>query len=122
MQALRAIHQPRDAADLEAAKRRLAFEELLLLQLKLLLRREIGRTPRSPVDLEGTRVQQLGMMEAGREALGFRLTAAQERVLAEVGIMLWLHKCIMMACCAVIVWMHHDSMLCCGCDLLTGVH
>jgi len=45
LQALKAIHQPRDWADVEAAKRRLAFEELLLLQLKLLLRREIDRTP-----------------------------------------------------------------------------
>ncbi len=83
-QALRAIHQPRDWADVEAAKRRLAFEELLLLQLKLLLRREIDRTPRSEADLEGTRVTQLGMMEAGRDVLGFRLTAAQDRVLTEV--------------------------------------
>lgn len=83
-QALRAIHQPRDWADVEAAKRRLAFEELLLLQLKLLLRREIDRTPRSEADLVGTRVTQLGMMEAGRDVLGFRLTAAQDRVLTEV--------------------------------------
>ena len=84
LQALRAIHQPRDWADVEAAKRRLAFEELLLLQLKLLLRREIDRTPRSEADLEGTRVTQLGMMEAGRDVLGFTLTAAQDRVLTEV--------------------------------------
>ncbi|DBB02038.1 TPA: hypothetical protein ACH3X1_000615 [Trebouxia sp. C0004] len=84
LQALRAIHQPRDWADVEAAKRRLAFEELLLLQLKLLLRREINRTPRSEVDLEGTRVTQLDMMEAGRDVLGFGLTAAQDRVLTEI--------------------------------------
>ena len=84
LQALRAIHQPRDWADVEAAKRRLAFEELLLLQLKLLLRREIDRTPRSEADLLGTRVTQLDMMEAGRDVLGFRLTAAQDRVLTEV--------------------------------------
>lgn len=84
LQALRAIHQPRDWADVEAAKRRLAFEELLLLQLKLLLRREIDRTPRSEADLEGTRVTQLGMMEAGRDVLGFTLTAAQDRVLTEI--------------------------------------
>jgi ATP-dependent DNA helicase RecG len=83
-QAVRAIHQPRDWADVEAAKRRLAFEELLLLQLKLLLRREIERTPRSEADLEGTRVTQRDMMEAGRDVLGFRLTAAQDRVLTEV--------------------------------------
>lgn len=75
---------PRDAADLEAGKRRLAFEELLLLQLKLLLRREIDRTPRSEEDLVGTRIEKLDQMEAGRDALGFKLTAAQDRVLTEV--------------------------------------
>ncbi len=84
LQALVGIHMPKDAAEVEAAKRRLVFEELLLLQLKLLLRREIDRTPRSEVDLVGTRVEKLGMMQAGRNALGFRLTAAQDRVLAEV--------------------------------------
>ena len=84
LQALVAIHKPADAAELEAAKRRLAFEELLLLQLKLLLRREIERTPRGEADLEGTCIHQLDMMHAGRAALGFDLTDAQDRVLAEV--------------------------------------
>lgn len=84
LQALVAIHHPADAAALEAAKRRLAFEELLLLQLKLLLRREIDRTPRGEADLEGTCINQLKMMQAGRAALGFELTDAQDRVLSEV--------------------------------------
>ena len=63
----------------------MAFEELLLFQLKLLLRREIDRIPRSEVDLVGTRITKLDMMQAGRDALGFRLTDAQDRVLTEVG-------------------------------------
>lgn len=84
VQALVAMHNPTDAADLEAAKRRLAFEELLLLQLKLLLRREIERTPRGEADLEGTCIHTLDMMHAGRAALGFALTDAQDRVLTEV--------------------------------------
>ncbi|KAL3158650.1 hypothetical protein ABBQ32_011393 [Trebouxia sp. C0010 RCD-2024] len=84
MQALVAMHNPADAADLEAAKRRLAFEELLLLQLKLLLRREIERTPRGEADLEGTCIHTLDMMHAGRAALGFALTDAQDRVLTEI--------------------------------------
>ena len=84
LQALIAMHNPADAADLEAAKRRLAFEELLLLQLKLLLRREIERTPRGEADLEGTCIHTLAMMQAGRAALGFALTDAQDRVLTEV--------------------------------------
>ncbi len=99
LQALRAIHQPRDWADVEAAKRRLAFEELLLLQLKLLLRREIDRTPRSEADLVGTRVTQLAMMEAGRDVLGFRLTAAQDRVLTEVcRVCAWCMLAIVLLC------------------------
>ena len=84
VQALIGIHRPTDAADLEASKRRMAFEELLLLQLKLLLRREIERTPRSDADVEGTRISQLSMMQAGRQALRFTLTDAQDRVLTEV--------------------------------------
>ena len=84
MQALVAIHHPADAAALEAAKRRLELEELLQLQLKQLLRREIDRTPRGEADLEGTCINQLKMMQAGRAALGFELTDAQDRVLSEV--------------------------------------
>lgn len=78
------MHNPADAGDLEAAKRRMAFEELLLLQLKLLLRREIDRTPRGEADLGGTCIHTLAMMQAGRAALGFELTDAQDRVLTEV--------------------------------------
>lgn len=95
LQALIAIHKPADAAALEAAKRRLAFEELLLLQLKLLLRREIDRSPRGTADLEGTCINQLDMMQAGRAALGFRLTQAQDRVLNEV-----CHPCLEILCIA----------------------
>lgn len=79
------MHRPTDAANLEAVKRHMAFEELLLLQLKLSLHREIDRTPRSEVDLVGTRITKLDTMQAGRDALGFRLTDAQDRVLTEVG-------------------------------------
>lgn len=78
------MHNPVDAANLEAAKQRMAFEELFLLQLKLLLRREVDRAPRNEEDVKGIGVRQLGMMHAGSEALGFKLTAAQDRVLQEV--------------------------------------
>ena len=84
-QALKAIHQPKDAADVESGRRRLAFEELLLLQLKLLLRRSIEKSPRSEVDLKGTRIEKMTMMNAGKKHLGFDLTRAQDRVLKEVG-------------------------------------
>ena len=69
---------------MESGRRRLAFEELLLLQLKLLLRRSIEKSPRSEEDLKGIRVEMLTMMNAGKKQLGFDLTRAQDRVLKEV--------------------------------------
>ena len=45
VQAVQHIHQPPSPEELEQARRRLAFEELLLLQLTLLLRRHIMRWP-----------------------------------------------------------------------------
>ncbi len=54
-QAVRSIHFPRSMADVHAARRRLIFEELLVLQLGLLLLRgrEAARTgaPMRPADL-----------------------------------------------------------------------
>lgn len=41
LQAVRTMHAPTGLADLEAARRRLAFDELLTLQLSLLLRRKL---------------------------------------------------------------------------------
>ncbi len=41
--AVRALHFPESAEALEQARTRMAFQELLLLQLMLLLRREINR-------------------------------------------------------------------------------
>ena len=42
-QAVRAIHAPKDSADLAAARRRLIFEELYLLQIGIFLLRSHGR-------------------------------------------------------------------------------
>lgn len=39
MQAIRGRHQPQSEEEAESARRRLAFEELLVLQLRLLLQR-----------------------------------------------------------------------------------
>lgn len=54
-EAVRAIHSPRDAADAAAARRRLIFEELYLLQLGIFLLRGHGRqatgAPMRPMDL-----------------------------------------------------------------------
>ncbi len=43
LQAVLAMHYPQSAAHAEAGRRRLAFDELFLLQLKLLLKRALQR-------------------------------------------------------------------------------
>jgi ATP-dependent DNA helicase RecG len=79
-EALRQIHFPDDDAALAAARRRLAFEELFLLQLVLELRRRVlretgrGLVTAGPGDL-AARV---------RGALPFELTADQTTALAEI--------------------------------------
>ena len=80
------VHRPPPGADLapldagrHPAQRRLAFEELLAHQLSLrLLRREIRADAAWPLRPAGDLARRL------RAALGFALTGAQERALAEV--------------------------------------
>src|SRR5439155_8834260 len=77
--AVRTLHHPSSQAAAEQARRRLAFEELVVLQIAVLQRRlavraVVGRplpTPR-------------GVLDGFVEALPFALTAAQERVLDEI--------------------------------------
>jgi len=81
-QALQAIHQPPDRDSLQQARRRLVFDEFLLLQLGLMQRRAALRQRQAPA------LRALGARDGlvGRflDELPFRLTAAQERVLAEI--------------------------------------
>lgn len=79
-QALRAVHFPKTLEEAEAARRRLAFDELVGLQLVLLLRRREIATSRKPhlYRTEG------GMLEAFLRSLPFRLTDAQRRVIDEI--------------------------------------
>ena len=78
--AWRAIHRPRDGAELEAARRTLVYEELLLLQLGLLLRRRARAGAR-----RSHRYRPPGGLQARLLSnLPFTLTAAQLRVLAEI--------------------------------------
>ena len=77
--ALRDIHFPPDQASLDAARRRLVYEELFTVQLLMALRREhvhrqAGLTLEKPGDLTRRLV----------EGLPFALTRAQRRVLAEI--------------------------------------
>ena len=77
--ALVALHRPRAEAEGERARRRLAFDELLVLQVGLARRRQ-GR--------EEERATALGepgeLVERYRAVLPFRLTPDQERAIAEI--------------------------------------
>lgn len=79
-EALRTLHFPATAGEAEAARRRLAFDELLVLQLGLLLRKGALQT----VD-KGFRYGGSGAtLDRFLHSLPFRLTAAQQRVINEV--------------------------------------
>jgi ATP-dependent DNA helicase RecG len=77
--ALAALHRPREEADGERARRRLAFDELLTLQLGLARRRQ-GR--------EEERAVALGepgeLIARYRSALPFELTPDQEHAIVEI--------------------------------------
>ncbi len=80
--ALRQIHGPGDAEQLSASRRRLVFDEFLLLQLGLLRRRqELTSRPAPPLVLPDG---QGGLVRRYLELLPFALTGAQQRVLAEI--------------------------------------
>jgi ATP-dependent DNA helicase RecG len=78
--ALHGIHHPDDMAEKEAARRRLAFDELLRVQLVLVLRkREMERESRGLVhNVDGELIDRF------YGALDFALTGAQRRVIAEI--------------------------------------
>ena len=79
--AIFAAHRPREPADVQAGRRRLAFEELLLLQLGFLRRRRARE--------EGAVAPALGedgeLVRRYRERLPFQLTPEQEAAIAEIG-------------------------------------
>ena len=79
-EALLQAHYPDDQSSLEPARRRLAFDELFLVQMALLARR------RSWEEMaEGVSVQpESGVIESFLTSLPFSLTDAQQRCLAEV--------------------------------------
>jgi ATP-dependent DNA helicase RecG len=78
--ALRDIHFPDDAAALAAARARLAFEELFLLQMVQALRRRALAEEGQALALRPP-----GALAAGvRASLPFQLTAGQDRALAEI--------------------------------------
>ena len=74
--ALKNIHFPEDNAALQAAKKRLVFEELLYLQLGLLSMKAHTKLSHSPVIQKDYSADFAAL-------LPYRLTGAQERVIAE---------------------------------------
>lgn len=77
--ALRQVHFPADAEELKAGLRRLAFDELLYVQLGVLQRRREMQTATAPALASDD-----GIMAHYREGLPFALTNAQTRVLEEI--------------------------------------
>ena len=77
--ALSGIHFPNDRKMMEAAHRRLVYEEIFLIQLTMALRRD-GRRSRP-----GIRLQKPGELTRRLvQSLPFTLTSAQRKVLAEI--------------------------------------
>ena len=78
--AIRTMHRPTDLADLGPARRRLAYEELLLMQLAIALQRrwtaDRGRAPRLPT------TQKID--QRIRRRFPFALTPAQDRAVAQI--------------------------------------
>ena len=79
-QALRGIHFPRSQAELEAARSRLAYEELLLLELAWILQR---RQTRGLIKRFGYEVKRT-LLTPFRQKAGFEFTGAQKRVINEI--------------------------------------
>jgi ATP-dependent DNA helicase RecG len=81
-QALQEIHQPSDQERLAAARRRLVFDEFLVLQLGLAQRRQQLRSAQALVLVAAD--PQPSLLARFFAVLPFGLTGAQERVLAEI--------------------------------------
>ena len=73
--ALRFIHFPRDQASLEQARRRLCFEEFLLVQLGVLRKRQAWRSQ------SANRLPRTDLVNRFVASLPFQLTGAQRRAL-----------------------------------------
>ena len=80
-EALHGLHDPRDRDQLQASRHRLVFDEFLLLQLRLLQRRQQqSLRPSTPLTVNTGAGSLVGNFLA---LLPFPLTAAQQRVLVE---------------------------------------
>jgi len=78
--ALELVHRPATPADAEEGRRRLAFDELLLLQLVLARARRLAKGSRAGIRFEVKR----DLTTQLREHLPFTLTGAQKRCIKEI--------------------------------------
>jgi ATP-dependent DNA helicase RecG len=78
--ALRAVHRPASAEEAERGRRRLAFDELLDLQLMLIRARTVAKRQRGGVAFEVKRDLTTGL----RQSLPWELTADQQRALEQI--------------------------------------
>jgi ATP-dependent DNA helicase RecG len=78
--ALRMLHTPEQMKDVEQARRRLAFEELLVLQVALALKQRQQQEP----DPRTALIPKNRLPQRFRESLPFPLTTAQARALEEI--------------------------------------
>jgi ATP-dependent DNA helicase RecG len=78
--ALRNMHFPESMEALEAARKRLVFEELYLLQLALALKKRESDTPGCGISFEIPD----NLVETLHSALPFELTQAQQKVIREI--------------------------------------
>lgn len=79
-QATYAIHFPTSWDDLERARRRLGFEEILELQLGALMKQASRRRQRGGIAIP----REDGLVRSFMEGLPFRPTGAQERVITQI--------------------------------------
>ena len=78
--ALRAVHRPASLEEAEAGRRRLAFDELLDLQLMLIRARTVAKRQRSGIAFEVKRLHTTRL----RETLPWELTQDQQRAVREI--------------------------------------
>ncbi len=82
--ALHAVHFPGSASAAETARRRLAFEELVLHQAALAVRRRSRSEARAGVAIEPAKADAGGLIERWLAALPFAPTGDQRRAFAEI--------------------------------------
>lgn len=79
--AIETIHFPDEPEDIEAARRRLVFDELFAVQLQMALRRHKFDQTELALSLQ---MDANGLVERLKQSLPFALTNAQERVFREI--------------------------------------